>query len=139
VSRKIRLTAILGGVSGGDLERFVLGEPVDARSTAILQRLRRWARRETALASRWVALGAAAAIVQGNYLRSGIDRAFHLKVMAIFGLWAVLAYVFQKLLHRSNLAGFTRRAWVAADVLLLTLMFCVAGGPVGLFWWGIRC
>ncbi len=114
-----------------DLERYLSREPVEARSTGIWQRLRRWARRETALASRWVALVAAAGIVQVKYLYSGDGLPFHLKVMGIFGVWAVIAFFFQKCLHRESLAYFTRFAWAAADVLMLTWMFSITGGPVG--------
>jgi serine/threonine-protein kinase len=114
-----------------DLERYVAGEQVDARSTGWLQKLRRWARRETALASRWVAIGTAATIVQVKYWISGSDAAFHSRVMAIFAIWAVAAFVFQKLLFRKNIAGIVRFAWSAADAIFLTLVLSVTGPPVG--------
>lgn len=114
-----------------DLERYVAGEQVDARATGWFQKLRRWARRETALASRWVAIGLAALIVQIKFSMSGYDNVHHAKVMSIFAVWAVVAFVFQKLLFRPGLAYAVRFTWAAADAALLTLMLSVNGPPVG--------
>jgi len=114
-----------------DLERFQSGEPVEARATGIGQRFRRWLRREPALASRWAALAAAAGIVQLKYMHSGYDWPFHVKVMSILGIWGIVAFLFQKLHHRTEHVGPTRMAWTAADALLLTVLLCIVDGPVG--------
>jgi len=115
-----------------DLERFLNGEPVEARQTGVISRIRRWGRREPALASRLGALFVASLIVQITYVvRENGDFPFHVKVMSLFGLWTVVAVVFQQFLKRRYLAGFTRFAWAAADAILLTTLLFIAEGPIG--------
>jgi len=114
-----------------DLEHFLKREPVSARPIGIVQRLRRWGRREPALISRLVGLLFASAIVQGDYLWDGQDVVLFLRVMMVFGLWAAVCVVFQRLLHRERWANVARFAWAAADVVLLTIVLLLAPEPIG--------
>ena len=114
-----------------DLEHFLKREPVSARPSGIIQRLRRWGRREPALVSRLIGLLCAASIVQGDYLWEGKDPVVYSRVMAVFGLWAIACVVFQRLLHREWWANFARFSWAAADVVLLTIVLLLAHGPIG--------
>ena len=116
-----------------DLDRFLKREPVEARPSAILQRLQRWGRREPALVSRLAGLLAAGSIVQVNYLLhlGKLDRDYHLWLMSVLGMWAVVAFIFQRLLHREAIAYFARFAWAGADATLLTVVLYSADGPLG--------
>ncbi len=112
-----------------DLDRFRRGEPVAAQSSSLLQRIRRWGRREPALASRLAGLIAATTIVQVNYHFHGVDRDFHLLVMSIFGGWGVLQFLFQALLNRDEFASAARYAWAGSDAVMLTVLLWIAEAP----------
>ena len=114
-----------------DLEHFLKREPVSARPHGIIQKLRRWGRREPALVSRLIGLLWAALIVQGDYLWEGQDAVVFTRVMSVFGLWSVGCVVFQRLLHRERWANFARFGWAALDIVLLTVVLLLAHGPIG--------
>lgn len=106
-----------------DLERFLRGEEVEARSPALPQRFRRWLRREPALVLRLVALGASAAIAQLRYLLApDASLALHQQVLGVLALWALVSAVLQRWLRLEKLPMLARFLWAGADVLLLTLL-----------------
>lgn len=116
-----------------DLDRFLTGEPIEARPSSLGQRLVRWARREPALVSRLIGLLLAAAIVQIKFTLSGVDLAYHLRVMTVLGVWGATSLLFQRMLAREGFADVTRFAWSAADALLLTVLLYIvedAQGPL---------
>jgi serine/threonine protein kinase len=78
-----------------DLICFLKQEPISARPSGIFQKICRWSRREPALVSRWIVLIVATGIVQTKYIIDGFDWVYHVKIMSVFGLWAVVAFVFQ--------------------------------------------
>src|SRR5690606_32874355 len=108
-----------------DLERFLRDEPVAARRTGAVGRLRRWARREPEFAFRLVALGAVTALTQLNYLANapGIRR-FGLHVVATSAelLWLIAVVVLWRLSARSSRPERFYPAWSAVDVVALTLL-----------------
>lgn len=114
-----------------DLERYLRREPIEARPSSVAQKLRRWAHREPALVSRLAALVVAMTLTQAAYLLLGGDLAYHLTVMAVFGVWAGVGFVFQKLLQHERTAELARFAWLAADVLLLTGQLNLASSSPG--------
>ena len=114
-----------------DLDRYLKGEPVEARPSDVWQQLRRWVRREPAFVSRLTGLLAAAAILQFNYIQHGTDWPFHARVMSVLGIWTVLSYLFQRLLNRDRFANPARFAWAAADTKLHTALIEMADGPRG--------
>ena len=106
-----------------DLDRFLQGEEVEAREGGVWQQLRRWARREPALASRLVALAIVALIVQANYLISGtVSAAVHFQVMLVLAVWAFGSVVFQWLLRKGRWPDLIRGGWVGLDLVLLTVV-----------------
>ena len=116
---------------GDDLERFLRGEPVLASHADIGQRARRWIRREPALVSRLFALFVASAIVQGNYLTVGTDWPYHSRIMTVFGIWAVMSFIFQQMLNKDFYSNPTRFAWTVGDAALLAILLSIAEGPLG--------
>lgn len=116
-----------------DLDRYLKREPIAARPTGLFQKFRRWGRREPALVSRLGGLLATGGIVQIRYSFVGTDLPYHLRVMSVLGVWAIVCFVCQQMLHRERLADFTRFAWAAADAVLLTtvLYLARADGPLG--------
>jgi hypothetical protein len=104
------------------LDHYTRGEPVPTRRDGPIERLRRWARREPALATRWAALAAGSLIVVRNYFAMPWDRPLHVQVLLLFAGWAAASWVFQQGLRRPELAQWSAYAWSATDVLLLTVL-----------------
>jgi serine/threonine-protein kinase len=106
-----------------DLDRFLRGEDIAARRGRPLLRLRRWARREPALALRLAALAAITTLSHINYLRRPHPNPTrHAEALAALAAWAVASLVFQGLLRGGRGMRWVRTAWLATDVLLLTVI-----------------
>jgi serine/threonine-protein kinase len=108
-----------------DLDRFLRGEPVDARRTGLIGRLRRWSRREPEFAFRLIALSAVTALTQLNYLAHPpeirkID--VHLRVTGAELLWLGAVALLRWLSGRSTRPDRLWPAWMAVDVIALTLL-----------------
>jgi serine/threonine-protein kinase len=112
------------------LEHYVKGEPVPTRHPSLLDRLRRWARREPALASRLAALAATSVIVQLLVMRQPAMRWAGIQSQIIFILWAMISWVCQRALRRQGFADWAAAIWSASDVLLLTAVQFVTGSHV---------
>jgi serine/threonine-protein kinase len=115
-----------------DLERFLKDEPVEARPSGWARRLRRWVRREPALAAHWGALAAAALVITATYLTIGSDTAYFLRHIGVLTVWAAASYLFQKMLLTPRWENLGRFLWATADCTLLTTSLCLADGRVGL-------
>ncbi len=106
-----------------DVDRFLRGEDVSARRAGLRVRLRRWVRRETALAFRLAGLGLIAGLTEYNHWHSpGPGPSVHGWVMATLATWALASLAFQGLLRAGSRAHWVRPAWLGADVLLLTVI-----------------
>jgi len=104
-----------------DLERFLRGEDVEARSPALPQRLRRWLRREPALVLRLLALGTSAVIAQVRYLLTpDASPGLHHEVLGVLGVWAVASALLQRWQRLEKAPMLVRYTWAGADLLLLT-------------------
>lgn len=115
-----------------DLERFLAHEPVEAQQPNAWQRLRRWASREPALASRLGALAVVAAIIQIRYLfADNLSRSLHVAVMAGLGVWTLASWLFQLCLRHDRGASAARFAWSATDVALLTFLLMLTSYQEG--------
>ncbi|MGH7199075.1 MAG: serine/threonine-protein kinase, partial [Planctomycetaceae bacterium] len=119
------------GALAEDLGRFLRRESVEARPSGLWQRVRRWSRREPALVMHLGGILAAAAVIQVRHMAVGADPEYHWAIMVRLGVWAVVAFIFQKMLNVDRLVQFTRYAWSAADVILFTSLLFVADQPVG--------
>jgi serine/threonine-protein kinase len=109
-----------------DLDRFLKGEPVEARPHGVWQRLRRWSRREPALSSRLAALAVCATIAQTNYhLTHNVGLALHFKIMAALGVWALVSAACQWAMRRERWAMAARYTWAGADVAFLTAVLAI--------------
>ena len=115
-----------------DLERFIAGETVQAQPAGFRQKFQRWFRRQPALVSRLSAIFLSTGIIQTVYSTQGVNLNYHLKIMTIFCLWAILSLFFQwGLDHLSNKEK-VRFCWSAADVTLLTGLLVLADSPIGI-------
>ncbi len=115
-----------------DLERFLRCEEIEATPAGIVDRIRRWTRRESGLAARLTIMAAVAAIFQTAHLLRNREWDYHIQIKIAFALWAFLAFVFQGLLRREKSAGFARLSWAVTDPLFLTFVLFHAEeiGPI---------
>lgn len=109
-----------------ELEHFLKGEPVATRHSGVFDAVRRWARREPALASRLAALAVVSAIVQILVKRQPDLYRVGWQVQLLFVLWAAASWLCQRELRRPQYAVWAATIWSAADVVFLTAVQLVA-------------
>ncbi|WP_240928204.1 serine/threonine protein kinase [Thalassoroseus pseudoceratinae] len=120
------------GDLANELERYLRREPIQSKSSGLVSRVKRWGRREPALAARLVGVVLAMIVLQVNYWSADdIPVARHSWIMGVLGFWGVSAFVFQKMMHRDHLADLTRFLWSGTEVVLLTLILAATEGPYG--------
>ncbi|WP_169976273.1 serine/threonine-protein kinase [Tautonia rosea] len=110
------------GDLANDLDHFLRGEPVEATRGGPWHRLRRWARREPALASRLGTMAACGVIVYLNHALITSTRSASSRSIAVVVIWALASFLCQRLLNRHRWANIARYAWSALDVLLFSLL-----------------
>jgi tRNA A-37 threonylcarbamoyl transferase component Bud32 len=109
------------------LGAFLKGEDVGVSLPGLRYRLRRWARREPALACRLVLLLVCMLISLANYaLGLGVGLGLHLKVVVILTIWGAASFACQWLMNQKPLAEATRFLWAGADIVLFSLIMLVA-------------
>ena len=112
-----------------DLERFLRGEGVEAGRPNLLQRLRRWTRREPELVSHLGGLGLMTIVTEFNYRTALVtDRRVHYSVLAVLVFWAVVSGACQLGLRRGWKINILRFVWSATDILLLTVILKTLDG-----------
>ncbi|MHC4879712.1 MAG: serine/threonine-protein kinase [Planctomycetota bacterium] len=114
-----------------DLDRYLKGETVAASAQGVYHLWRRWMRREPALASRWAAILLGGLIVHFSWLTGDIGDPKHDLILRLLGLWALSAFVFQRLQRSDEFASVSRYFWLAADAGFLTQALLIAAEPVG--------
>ncbi|MDB5353521.1 MAG: serine/threonine protein kinase [Planctomycetota bacterium] len=109
-----------------DLERHLKGDDVFAHPAGWWLRVRRWARREPALASRLGGLGLCLAVAQVNYqvMHPG-PLSTHLEIMGLLALWLGASWIYQRWLRKGRHADAIHTAWAATDVGLLTAVLFI--------------
>ncbi|HBO46100.1 MAG TPA: hypothetical protein DD670_19690 [Planctomycetaceae bacterium] len=126
------------GALADDLEHFARGEPLEAKMPGWGERIRRWGRRQPALALRLGALGVFYAVEWVNYCAtlvpsggdpSGTWRTFHLRISMILAVWAGLSILFQKLSTSERWRVSACFGWGTLDAaLLFVVLFFLADG-----------
>lgn len=108
-----------------DLTRFLQGDAVG--SIGLLQKLRRWTRREPEVVSRLAGLGLVSLLTELNYrvLSPAPDARSHASIQMILALWAALTLLFQVVHRRVHRFDRVRGLWSAADMVCLTLSIWV--------------
>ncbi len=114
-----------------DLDRFLRGDPVEARPANAWQRVRRWARREPALAAHIGALMVVLVIIQMAYVLIGSDLMFHLKNTMVLLSWIAVAVVMQKLVERNGWAESGAIIWAILDAAFATVIVVLQPPPIG--------
>ena len=114
-----------------DLDRFLRSEPVTAGTQGVVHRLRRWMRREPALASRWAAIIVGAGILQAAEVYGEVLPGTRDTFLRLLGFWGLTAFIFQRLQRSESLAPVSRYCWLASDALFLTRMLLLADAPAG--------
>jgi serine/threonine-protein kinase len=108
-----------------DLDHFLRGEPVEATRGGPWHRLRRWARREPALASRLGTMAICGIIIYLNHSLIAYTHSASARSFLVVLCWAMASFLCQRLLHRPRWADLGRYVWSAADVILFSLLVFV--------------
>ncbi|MFO0864255.1 MAG: protein kinase [Gemmataceae bacterium] len=102
-----------------DLERWLAGEPIEARPATLWNRVVRWTRREPALVWRLVMLIFCAIIAQASYIvGNGATLELHLQVLGLLAVWAGVSWVCQQGVRDPERPLVGRFVWSAFDVIL---------------------
>ena len=114
-----------------ELQRFINGEPVMARTAGVVPAIVRWMKPQPRLAVTVVA-----AFVFYTYHsiayglgEPGLGGRFHTCTTLLAILWCSIAWIYQQLVLKPNPSRWLPTLWVTTDVLLLTgfLMFAADG------------
>ena len=112
-----------------DLERYLKGEPIEAQPPGLYQLLKRWMRREPALASRMAVLGTYLAVEQIWYFGYGIvDFSHWTRMSTNVVVWMLVSVLCQRLLTWQRLTDPVRFVWAGSDVVFVTLALLIADG-----------
>ena len=112
-----------------DLDHFLRGEPVDATRTGIVQRLRRWTRRQPALVTRLGTMALCGAIIQANhYIIQRQEPTAHSRAIADVIAWAAVSVLAQLFLRREKWGDAARFTWAGCDVVFFTLLVLIYDG-----------
>ena len=114
-----------------DLDRYLKEEPVQARAEGLIQYVRRWTRRNPALASRWGALTMGAGILQLSMIAGEASDDNYDQLMILLSMWFVTAWIFQRVQRSEPVSMVARCLWLASDAIFLTRMLTLARPPVG--------
>jgi hypothetical protein len=113
-----------------DLDRYLRGEPVEARPAGLASRTRRWIRREPGLAVRLAIMVVVMGIVELTYLLEEGPFPRREKIRISFAVWAALAFALQWLLRRDKTAWLARVAWAITDPLVLLVVLLLASSKI---------
>ena len=102
-----------------DLDRFLRREPIEAREAGPIDYVRRWLRRESGLASRFSIMLTAVFVTQAEHLLHDRPWSYHWKIKLAFIVWALLTFVFQRLLRRERTEPLARLGWALTDPFFL--------------------
>jgi serine/threonine-protein kinase len=114
---------------GEDLDRFLAGEPVEARPPGLVRRVTRWARREPPLALHLAGMAVFYVMELANYhVFRTIPLEWHRDVSLVLLAWAAASVGCQQVLKRERweIAGIL--AWGAVDVAGTTTVLLLADG-----------
>jgi tRNA A-37 threonylcarbamoyl transferase component Bud32 len=114
-----RRFASAGGLADA-LEGYLKGDVVAVRRAGPATVLRRWGRREPALAARLGAFAIFAGIVVLNHVMRPELRPFTGPVLSLLAGWAAVSWVCQRWLRSSRWGDPAASVWSVADVLFLT-------------------
>jgi eukaryotic-like serine/threonine-protein kinase len=109
-----------------DLDQFLRGDPIAAPPMTPGLRLQQWARQRPALVSRLVGLSLSAGIAQAGYnLMHLVPLHFHLEVMSVLAIWALVSVLCQSAISRGRWPTGVRYVWAGADAGLLTALLYI--------------
>ncbi len=113
-----------------DLERFLAGESILAKSPGAFRKLQRWARHRPGLAATWLVLTFFGTYHVTNTVLGGLNDypAFNCAVKFVLPLAALNAWFWQRCLIRKCGAAWPLYAWATGEVLLLTVLLLFSDG-----------
>jgi eukaryotic-like serine/threonine-protein kinase len=119
------------GTLADELDRYLRNEPLETRPDRLVDRMRRWVRRDTGLVARLAILAMTTTIVEVAHQLSERHWTYHIEIKLVFGLWTALAFVFQGLLRRTRTEELAKLAWAITDPFLLLVVLSLAEENIG--------
>ncbi len=114
-----------------ELGRYLKGEALEVRPPSFVQRIRRWGRREPALATRLGVLGIFFCVQWANFFAKIDDPTFvkfHWQALPIMALWALSGIALQRFMRSPRWLVPACFVWGTLDSLLLFTLLLVANG-----------
>lgn len=114
-----------------ELDKYLRGEPVQARAPGFFQHVKRWYRRKPALAARWSAMVLGGGILHLSALNGATPWNHQIDVLQLLAIWAVVSWIFQTMIRAEQYAPSTTYLWLSADAVFITRLLVIADPPVG--------
>jgi serine/threonine-protein kinase len=125
---------------GEDLDRLFRREPPEARSPNVMQRLRRWIRRQPVLAWHSISLAALLLLTQIVFAaHPHRELLYHVRISGVFVVWMAACCALQWLMDHEQSGGsrgtmrggWSHFFWSAADAAFLTALLALIASPLG--------
>jgi eukaryotic-like serine/threonine-protein kinase len=115
-----------------DLQRVLVGQPIDCPVSKLGERFDAWWRREPILVAHVFGIGITTAIVVMAYwIRGQTSMEFPLRLL-LLTLWFGTAFLLQALVVRARWRDTACMTWASVDVVLYTALIAFAAPPIGL-------
>ncbi len=115
-----------------DLQKFLLGEPIEHPRPSYVDRFTNWWRREPVLVSHLAAIGTVLAIVCTAIYVRGENTPNALMIVSLLSLWGASSVLLQRLSVIERHQDIVQWGWAALDVLIFTTLIYLAAPPRGL-------
>ncbi|QDS95374.1 Serine/threonine-protein kinase PrkC [Roseimaritima multifibrata] len=115
-----------------DLQRFILGEPIERSHSSLWERAEVWWRREPVLVSHLVGIFFVLCVVIVSILIRGTSLYASRWILGLLTLWGVCSFPIQKLSVYKRFRELVYFAWLSIDVVIYTTLIFMATPPRGL-------
>ncbi|XZE53011.1 serine/threonine-protein kinase [Planctomycetaceae bacterium SH139] len=117
-----------------DLDRFLQGQPIQARPPTAVEQLRRFTRRAPALTVHVAVISLLIVIAQARYLIVGADQTLHVKIISTLTIWIGFAWLLHLISRSDRSEHVAGTALLCIDAVMITVvlsLMCEPGSPPG--------
>lgn len=114
-----------------DLDRFIKGLPVLAKSPTWMERIYRFGRRSPALAVHLVTIGLMLVLSQFQFaIFQSADSIYHLKVSLLLLGWMATSLLLNRIMVVKSVEAISATIWLCSDAVFLTLLIALLSDPL---------